>query len=183
MGAGGARELLLARAPCARPSLATFQPADKFGPICPTLDFLSLVLKYQHMTKSSRAERAPTDDLSRRERQVMDILHRQGESTVSDIMQTMPDPPTYSAVRSILRILGEKKLIGHKEDGPRYVYFPAKPTEKARQDVLEHVVSTYFAGSTEQAMTALLRLSDTNLSEADIERLRDTIRRARRSEK
>jgi len=113
----------------------------------------------------------------------MDILHRQRESTVAEIMQAMPDPPTYSAVRSILRILGEKKLISHKEDGPRYVYFPARPTEKAREDVLEHVVTTYFAGSTEQAMTALLRLSDTNLSEADIERLRDTIRHARRSEK
>jgi BlaI family penicillinase repressor len=139
------------------------------------------VLKYQHMTK--RAERTPADDLSRRERQVMDILHRRGESTVAEIMQAMPDPPTYSAVRSILRILGEKKLIAHKEDGPRYVYFPARPTEKAREDVLEHVVTTYFAGSTEQAMTALLRLSDTDLTDADIDRLRDTIRRARRSEK
>ena len=70
------------------------------------LDFRSAVLKYQHMTK--RAERSPSEDLSRRERQVMDILHRQGESTVSEIMRTMPDPPAYSAVRSILRILGEK---------------------------------------------------------------------------
>jgi len=128
-------------------------------------------------------KRPPTEDLSRRERQVMEILHRRGESTVAEILQALPDPPTYSAVRSILRILGEKGLIAHKEDGPRYVYFPAKPTEKAREDVLEHVVTTYFAGSTEQAMTALLRLSDTNLSEADIERLRDTIRHARRSEK
>src|SRR6185295_7961940 len=126
-------------------------------------------------------QRPPSEDLSRRERQVMEILHRRGESTVAEIMQAMPDPPTYSAVRSILRILGEKKLISHKEDGPRYVYFPARPTEKAREDVLEHVVTTYFAGSTEQAMTALLRLSDTNLTDADIDRLRDTIRRARRS--
>ena len=74
-----------------------------------SLDFSAVVLKYQHMTK--RAERTPADDLSRRERQVMDILHRQRESTVAEIMQAMPDPPTYSAVRSILRILGEKKLI------------------------------------------------------------------------
>ena len=124
----------------------------------------------------------PADDLSRRERQVMDILHRQGESTVADIMRDMPDPPTYSAVRSILRILGEKELIGHREDGPRYVYFPARPTEQAREDVLEHVVKTYFAGSTEQAMTALLRLSDASLSDAELERLRSSIRRARRNE-
>lgn len=127
--------------------------------------------------------RPPTEDLSRRERQVMEILHRRGESTVSDIMDALPDPPTYSAVRSILRILGEKKLIAHREDGPRYIYFPAKPTDKARDDVLAHVVKTYFAGSTEQAVTALLRLSDTDVNNAEIERLRDKIRGARRGEK
>lgn len=113
----------------------------------------------------------------------MEILHRRGESTVTEIMQALPDPPTYSAVRSILRILSEKKLIGYKEDGPRYVYFPAKPTDKARDDVLAHVVKTYFAGSTEQAVTALLRLSDADVNDADIERLRDKIRAARHGEK
>lgn len=128
-------------------------------------------------------KRVADEALSRRERQVMEILHRDGESTVTEIMQALPDPPTYSAVRSILRILGEKKLIAHKEDGPRYVYFPATSTEKARDDALAHVVSTYFAGSTEQAVTALLKLSDANLSDADIERLRDSIRHARRGEK
>jgi predicted transcriptional regulator len=127
--------------------------------------------------------RSLTEDLSRRERQVMEILHRRGESTVTEIMQALSDPPTYSAVRSILRILGEKKLIAHREDGPRYVYFPAKPTDKARDDVLAHVVRTYFAGSPEQAVTALLRLSDADVNDAEIARLRDKIRRARLSEK
>jgi BlaI family transcriptional regulator, penicillinase repressor len=117
--------------------------------------------------------------LSRRERQVMDILHRRTESTVADIMADLPDPPTYSAVRSILRILGEKGLVRYKEDGPRYVYFPAQDTEAARGDVLAHVVRTYFAGSPEQAVTALLRMSDVDMKDADIKRLRDTIRRAR----
>jgi BlaI family penicillinase repressor len=126
--------------------------------------------------------RPDSEDLSRRERQVMEILHRQGESTVTEIMQSLLDPPSYSAVRSILRILGEKKLIAHKEDGPRYVYFPAKPTDKARDDVLAHVVRTYFAGSTEQAVTALLRLSDADVDDAEISRLREKIRRARHSE-
>ena len=112
----------------------------------------------------------------------MEILHRRGESTVTEIMQALPDPPTYSAVRSILRILSEKKLIGHKEDGPRYVYFPAQPIDKARDDVLEHVVRTYFAGSTEQAVTALLRLSDADLSDREIAGLREKIRRARLGE-
>ncbi|MFL5493994.1 MAG: BlaI/MecI/CopY family transcriptional regulator [Gemmatimonadales bacterium] len=127
-------------------------------------------------------QRPTTEDLSRRERQVMEILHRRGESTVAEIMQALPDPPTYSAVRSILRILGEKKLIAHKEDGPRYVYFPSKPTDKARDDVLAHVVRTYFAGSTEQAVTALLKLSDADVDEAELVRLREKIRRARRNE-
>jgi predicted transcriptional regulator len=127
-------------------------------------------------------QRPTTEDLSRRERQVMEILHRRGESTVAEIMQALPDPPTYSAVRSILRILGEKKLIAHKEDGPRYVYFPSRPTDKARDDVLAHVVRTYFAGSTEQAVTALLRLSDADVDDADLARLREKIRRARRNE-
>ncbi|MEP6472572.1 MAG: BlaI/MecI/CopY family transcriptional regulator, partial [Gemmatimonadota bacterium] len=103
--------------------------------------------------------------------------------TVTEIMQALEDPPTYSAVRSILRILGEKKLIAFKEDGPRYVYFPAKPTDKAREDVLAHVVRTYFAGSTEQAVTALLRLSDADVSDPEIKRLREKIRDARLNEK
>ena len=118
---------------------------------------------------------------SRRERQVMDILHRRGEATVAEIMEELPDPPTYSAVRSVLRILGEKKLIRFKEDGPRYVYFPAESTETARENVLAHVVETYFAGSPEQAVTALLRMSDVEMSENEIERLRGAITRARQN--
>ena len=122
-----------------------------------------------------------TSTLSRRERQVMDILHRRAEATVAEIMADLPDPPTYSAVRSVLRILGEKQLIRFKEDGPRYVYYPAQDTEAARDDVLAHVVRTYFAGAPEQAVTALLRMSDVDMSEGDIERLRERIRRARQS--
>jgi predicted transcriptional regulator len=118
---------------------------------------------------------------SRRERQVMDILHRRGEATVAEIMAELPDPPTYSAVRSVLRILGEKKMIRFKEDGPRYVYFPAESTETARENVLAHVVETYFAGSPEQAVTALLRMSDVDMSENEIDRLRGAITRARQN--
>jgi predicted transcriptional regulator len=129
------------------------------------------------------ARQSPNDGLSRRERQVMDILHRKGDSTVAEIMQAMPDPPTYSAVRSILRILSEKNLISHREDGPRYVYFPARPTDKVGNDALAHVVRTYFAGSPEEAVTALLRLADTDLDEAELARLRRKIRRARLGEK
>ena len=119
--------------------------------------------------------------LPRRERQVMDILFRRGEATVSEVMTELPDPPTYSAVRSILRILTEKGLITFKEDGPRYVYLPALSTERAQEDALKHVVRTFFDGSTEQAVTALLRMSDAELSDADISRLRERIRNARSS--
>src|SRR5947207_6258478 len=101
--------------------------------------------------------------LSRRETQVMEILHRRSGATVAEIMADLPDPPTYSAVRSVLRILGEKRLINHKEDGPRYVYYPAQDTEKARDDMLAHVVKNYFAGSHDQAVAALLRMSDVDM--------------------
>ena len=121
---------------------------------------------------------SPTDDLTRRERQVMDALHRRGEATVAEILRDIPDPPSYSAVRSILRILGEKQLVTFHEDGPRYVYRPATPTTQARADVLRQVVHTYFAGSTEQAFTALLQMSDAKLSPAEMERIRDMIRDA-----
>ena len=121
-------------------------------------------------------------ELSRRERQVVEILHRRGEATVAEIMDDLPDPPTYSAVRSVLRILGEKDLIRHREDGPRYVYFPAQEPETAREKALAHVVETYFAGSPEQAVTALLRMSDVKMSDREIARLRNIIRQARNAE-
>lgn len=133
------------------------------------------------MSSTVMTDKPDTPALSRRERQVMDILHRRAEATVAEIMAELPDPPTYSAVRSVLRILGEKDLIRYKEDGPRYIYYPTQDTETARDDVLAHVVRTYFAGSPEQAVTALLRMSDVDMNDGDIERLRETIRRARQS--
>ena len=117
--------------------------------------------------------------LSRRERQVMDILYRRGEATVAEVMADLPDPPTYSAVRSILRILMEKDLITHREDGPRYVYLPAVNAERARDDALKHVIRTFFDGSAEQAVAAVLRMSDAHLSDAEIDQLRERIKKAR----
>jgi BlaI family transcriptional regulator, penicillinase repressor len=132
------------------------------------------------MPKKEEAPSGPSA-LSRRENQVMDILHRRSGATVAEIMADLPDPPTYSAVRSVLRILGEKGLIKHREDGPRYIYYPAQSTETAREDVLAHVVRTYFGDSPQQAMTALLRMSDADMSDADVKRLRAIIGRARQS--
>jgi predicted transcriptional regulator len=119
------------------------------------------------------------DELSRRERQVMDILFRRGEATVAEVLGDLTDPPTYSAVRSVLRILARKGLITHREDGPRYVYLPAVNPDRAREEALRHMVRTFFEGSTEHAVTALLRLSDAELTPAELSRLRERVRKAR----
>jgi len=116
--------------------------------------------------------------LSRREREVMDVLYRLGEATVAEVMEEMAAPPTYSAVRSTLRILEDKGHIAHREDGPRYVYAPAVGREKARRAALDHLVDTFFEGSAEQALATLLRRSDLEMSESQIERLARAIRRA-----
>ncbi len=116
--------------------------------------------------------------LSRREREVMDILYRLGEATVAEVIEELAAPPSYSAVRSTLRILEEKGHVEHREDGPRYVYVPAVGREKARRAALDHVVDTFFEGSAEQALAALLRRSDLEMSESQIERLARAIKRA-----
>lgn len=120
----------------------------------------------------------PRPTLSRREREVMDVLYRLGEATVAEVMESLADPPTYSAVRSTLRILEEKEHIEHREDGPRYVYSPGVGREKARKAALDHLVDTFFEGSAEQVLTALLRRSDLEMTEAQIERLAKAIRKA-----
>jgi predicted transcriptional regulator len=139
------------------------------------------VLKFQHMAKDkpSDLKHPAADGLARRERQVMNILFRRGAATVAEIIEDLEDPPTYSAVRSILRVLVLKNLITHREDGPRYVYLPAVNTDHARQEALSQVVRTFFDGSTEQAVTALLRMSDADMSDAELARLRDRVRKAR----
>lgn len=116
--------------------------------------------------------------LSRREREVLDVLYRRGEATVAEVMEEMAHPPTYSAVRSTLRILEEKGHIVHRENGPRYVYAPAVARDKARKAALDHLVNTFFEGSAEEALAALLRRSDLDLAEPQIQRLARAIRRA-----
>ncbi len=116
--------------------------------------------------------------LTRRERQIMDVLFRQGEATVADVMEALPDPPSYSAVRATMRILEEKGHIRHREDGPRYVYLPKVEPQRARRAALEHLLETFFAGSAEQAVMALAELSDADLTPDQLERLADKIRKA-----
>jgi predicted transcriptional regulator len=121
-----------------------------------------------------------TNPLSRREREIMDVLYRHREATVANVLDELPAPPSYSAVRATLRILEEKGHVRHRKAGLRYVYSPALSAERARNEALLHVVRTFFGGSAEATAVALMRMSDDELSEEAVGRLTDRIRRARR---
>ena len=116
--------------------------------------------------------------LSRRERQIMDILLRRREATASHVRQEMADPPSYDAVRTTLRILTEKGTAVRRIDGTRYVYAPAVDLATARNDALGHLVRTFFQGSAGRAALALLRSADLQLDETEIARLEKRIRTA-----
>lgn len=120
------------------------------------------------------------DGLSRRERQIMDILYRLGRVTAGEVLENLPEPPSYSAVRAMLRVLEEKGHIKHQQDGPRYMYVPTLGREKARKSALRHMLQTFFDGSTEQAVAALLDLSKPEMSEQELERLSTLIHEARK---
>ena len=119
-----------------------------------------------------------TTDLSRRERQIMDVLFAMGQATVSDVLERIPDPPSYSAVRATMRVLEEKGHVEHLQDGPRYLYRPVVPQENARSAALGHLVRTFFGGSAELAAAALLGVNR-RLTEADLRRLADRVEAAR----
>jgi predicted transcriptional regulator len=131
------------------------------------------------MTESRTKTSPPGAKLTRRERQIMDILYRDGEGTVGDVVAQMPDPPSYSAVRATMNVLEEKGHIRHRQDGPRYVYLPAVPRERARNAALSHLLQTFFDGSAESAVVALLQMTDSQLSTTDFERLAAQVRKAR----
>jgi BlaI family transcriptional regulator, penicillinase repressor len=119
-------------------------------------------------------------NLSRRERQIMDILYRRRRASASEIHEALPDAPTYSAVRAKLRVLEEKGHIRHEEEALRYVYVPTLPRDAARKSALRHLVSTFFEGSVEDAMAALLDLSSAKLSAAELDRIQGIIDQARK---
>ena len=118
-------------------------------------------------------------NLSRRERQIMDILYKRGRAGASEIHAALPDPPTYSAVRAKLRVLEEKGHIRHEEESLRYVYMPVVARDTARRSALRHLVSTFFEGSVEDAVAALLDLSSSNLSKSDLDRISRMIAEAK----
>ena len=121
--------------------------------------------------------------LSRRERQIMDVVYRREAATASEVLESLPDPPSYSAVRAILRILEEKGHLTHRQDGPRYVYAPVIPRTAARQSALRQVVRTFFDGSAAQAVATLLDMSESGLSAEEARQLSALIEKSKREGK
>jgi predicted transcriptional regulator len=116
--------------------------------------------------------------LSRRERQIMDIVYEMKEVSALQVLERLPSPPSYSAVRALLRVLEQKGHLVHRQDGPRYVYTPRLPKDKARKSALSHLKRTFFDGSTENVVATLLDISE-DLSEEDYRRLTELIEKAR----
>ncbi len=130
-------------------------------------------------TDLERMNKRTHNDLSRRERQIIDILYANGRATAADVQAALPEPPSYSAVRAMLRILEEKGHVRHEQDGPRYVYVPTVARDNAKRSALRHVLQTFFDGSAEQAISALLDDGAATLSESELDRLEQLINRAR----
>ena len=117
-------------------------------------------------------------NLSRRERQIMDVVYELKEATATQVLERLPSPPGYSAVRALLRVLEQKGHLTHRQDGPRYVYAPTLPRERARRSALRHLVKTFFDNSAGDAVAALLDISEDNLSAEDLRRLADLIKKS-----
>ena len=109
----------------------------------------------------------------------MSVVHRLGRATAAEVLAEMPDPPSYSAVRAMLRILEDKGQLKHEQDGPRYVYSTTMPVERAGRSALRDVVTTFFAGSAEEAVATLIDMNERKLSGEELDRLADLINRAR----
>ncbi len=120
----------------------------------------------------------PGDTLSRRERQILDILYAKGSATAAEVREALPDPPSYSAVRALLRILEEKGHAHHESQGTRYLYLPLVPRDTARNSALTRIVKTFFEGSAAQAAAALV--DSGSLSDEELTRLSALIDRARK---
>jgi predicted transcriptional regulator len=120
-----------------------------------------------------------SQQLSRRERQIMDFLYQHGPATAAEVQANLPEPPSYSAVRAMLRVLEEKGHTQHEQDGPRYVYRPSVARDRAKVSALRHLVRTFFDGSREQVVAALLDDDTSQMSDDELDRLSRLIDRAR----
>jgi len=121
--------------------------------------------------------------LSRRERQILDILYARGRATAAEILESLADPPSYSTTRALLRVLEQKGHVRHEEDGPRYVFFPRVSRQRASVTALRHVLNTFFEGSAVAAATALVDGSASKLSIEELDGLEALIERARKEGK
>ena len=121
----------------------------------------------------------PLPELSRRERQIMDIVYQEGRATVAEVQAALPQAPGYSAVRAMLRVLEEKGHLRHRQDGPRYVYEPTLPRDRARRSALRRMLRTFFDDSPGDAVAALLDLSQKDLTDEELARLSALIQEAR----
>ena len=119
-------------------------------------------------------------DLSRRERQIMDSIFRRGRATAAEVLEDLPDPPGYSAVRAMLRKLQDKGHVQVAQDGPRYVYSPTVPRDEAQESALQRLVRTFFGGSPGRAAAALLDMDSAHLSEKELDELAALIERSRK---
>ena len=119
-------------------------------------------------------------DVSRRERQILDVLYQRGRATAAEVQEAIPDAPSYSAIRALLRILEENGHAVHEQDGARYVYLPATSVEKARKSALRHMVDTFFHGNVEAAVAALLDGKSSRLTNEELDRLSQMIQSARK---
>jgi len=120
--------------------------------------------------------------LTRRERQIMDVLFRRGRATAAEVMKELPGTPSYSTVRTQLRVLEEKGHVRHEEEGLRYVYMAAVRRHTARRSALKHLVNTFFEGSAEKAVAALLGGEGARVSTDELDRIADLIDKARLAE-
>jgi predicted transcriptional regulator len=123
------------------------------------------------------------DPLSRRERQILDIIYSRGRATAAEIQEALPDAPSYSAIRALLRILEQKGHVRHEVDGPRYVFLPKVSRQKARVAALRHMLKTFFDGSAADAAAALVDGSAAKMSAEELDQLEALIARARQEEK
>ena len=121
--------------------------------------------------------------LSRRERQIMDILYQRGKASATDVREAMPDAPGYSAVRAMLRVLEEKGHVKHQAEGLKYVYVPTVARDKAKRSAVKHLLDTFFSNSPEQVVAALLDVSSTRLTREELDRMAQMIERAQKEGK
>ena len=122
----------------------------------------------------------PLDQLGRRERQIMEIVHSRGRASAAEVLADIPDPPTYTAVRGMLRLLESKGYLRHEQDGPRYVYFPTADPQRVSKSALKHLVRTFFDNSASSAVAAMVGMYEADLTDDDLDALERVIGRARR---